>query len=241
MQLTEEMRERLRETLKKLAPEMEQQLELIQGRQKALVGLLASWNLHPADGMALLLDVAISLAVRTKDGIAPVMALDAVGKLFAEKLRLAGDSMVALGKIKEQGRDPDTVPMSEVMDLVSEERVEQLFDLHVRGAGDDVAADKVAAKVDEAARPQRTILVGKLARYKVCGCGHALVKEEIPLGTEYRLLSDTVQERELICGGCGKRQMISVAQVVEYCGDCGGEHKQGVMPLNCLDFGERAS
>lgn len=211
----------------RLGPALEQARE-VSKRHQAIMGMLGSWGLHPGDGLNLLLDISIGIGVMTKDGIPPDAALDSIEKLFAEKVRVAREATKLMQKIEAAGKNPMTMPEEELAGMTVE-----VMDLREDEDGGDGKHEEI--------EPQRTVLVGKLVRHKICDCGYGFIKEGIALGTEYRLLSDTIREAEMVCGGCGKKHTISVARVIDKCTDCGGEHAVGLMALNCLDFGEGAS
>lgn len=46
-----------------------------------------------------------------------------------------------------------------------------------------------------------------LTRLSICDCGFPLLKEDIPLGTEYNVHPHTIRKgMTYICGGCGVKQ-----------------------------------
>ena len=45
----------------------------------------------------------------------------------------------------------------------------------------------------------------KFVRYSVCECGFPVLKESIPLGTEYEVDPKRLEPCYLICGGCRRR------------------------------------
>lgn len=50
--------------------------------------------------------------------------------------------------------------------------------------------------------------IAKLTKLSICPCGFTLLRDEIPLGTEYTVYPDSVEENRqftLICGGCRGR------------------------------------
>ena len=43
-----------------------------------------------------------------------------------------------------------------------------------------------------------------LKRLSICPCGHPVLKDEIPLGTEYEIDPAQTDHFTFICGGCGR-------------------------------------
>jgi hypothetical protein len=45
-----------------------------------------------------------------------------------------------------------------------------------------------------------------LKRLSICPCGYGLLRDEIPLGTEYQIDPSIEADCEFTCGGCGRHQ-----------------------------------
>jgi hypothetical protein len=49
----------------------------------------------------------------------------------------------------------------------------------------------------------------------ICQCGYSILKDDIPLGTEYDITPGTEESGTLICGGCGKHTSVTLIQVAK--------------------------
>lgn len=128
----------------------------------------------------------------------------------------------------------------------------QRIDAAKKGVGEFAAIKDKLKKAREQAqhRPvkepvvpveQRTILKGKVIKRGVCECGADILKPEIPIGKEYRILSDTIRETTGKCQACNKDLTVSVGSVIEFCDSCQEDHETGIMAIGCLSFSEGAS
>lgn len=63
----------------------------------------------------------------------------------------------------------------------------------------------------------------------LCICGETILRDEIPLGKRYQVLS-MGEEGKLVCGGCGKETKVTLCAVVDECNNA------GVMPLEIFDL-----
>jgi len=71
----------------------------------------------------------------------------------------------------------------------------------------------------------------KLTRLSVCPCGFPLLKESIPLGTEYFVDPDNLLPMTFICGGCHKEIRVIGIYVHTRQGSEGG-----YLPIRAFDL-----
>lgn len=54
----------------------------------------------------------------------------------------------------------------------------------------------------------------KTARASLCECGFSILRDEIPLGTVYRIAPETRRPGTLVCGGCGQRIRVTLVHAL---------------------------
>lgn len=68
-------------------------------------------------------------------------------------------------------------------------------------------------------------MIVTLTKLSICPCGHKVLKDEIPLGTEYNINPDIIIPITFICGGC--KRYFSINGVFTFSRNGG---KEGFLP-----------
>lgn len=55
-----------------------------------------------------------------------------------------------------------------------------------------------------------------LKRRSVCPfCNYGQIKDDVPLGKQYNIVTESIEQGALICGGCHKVTILTICQVYE--------------------------
>jgi len=80
------------------------------------------------------------------------------------------------------------------------------------------------------------LVKARTIKESLCDCGFPILSENVPLGTVYKVETDSVAKGTLICGGCKKH--ISIRTVWA---SGGITYSEGIMPLELFEFDEGAA
>lgn len=72
------------------------------------------------------------------------------------------------------------------------------------------------------------LILARTVRKSLCPCGHPILREDVPLGTEYQLDMERTNWGTMVCGGCQARRPLLCVWV----------HPEGYLPLDIFELGE---